>query len=235
MPFKALILATLFIVTSTIDAHAQVAVQGIFRTIKATERPIENVEVHNTSDKDALQIKVAADLVTFTDGKTETLTPATDLKFAPSTFILTPNSSRMLRMFKTTAPSSDVEKLYRIHLKPSAPNKVATDAVEDGKTESKIRVLTSMGILLAAAPKNIKPGVEVKRSKGKVTLTNTGNVTLHFRGSEAFCATPQGCTRLRDRYFPPNRIWTFDVPSDAEFTYFYEVYDKPASIKIKAL
>ncbi len=235
MALKVFSFLALFTLLTTNVAQAQVAVQGIFRTIKATERPIENIQVHNTSDEDTLQIKVEASHVTFLDGETETLTPATDLKFAPTTFVLTPKSNRIMRIFKTTAPDNDIEKLYRIHLKPSQPNKAIQEELNGTETKAQVKIITSMGVLLAAAPKNIKPAIEVTRTKGKVTLKNTGNITLHLRSSDVFCQTASGCYKLRDRYFPPNRIWTFDVPSDNEFTYFYEAYGEPASLKVKAL
>lgn len=232
MKILVFIFSFLFLSTS---AEAQVAVQGVFRILQANERPIKNVNVFNTSESDNVQVTVSAHEVTFPDSLTETQTVATDLKFAPKNFVLPAKSEKLVRIFKTSAPDANLEKLYRIHFKPSTVAKeLQDDASSEADTKVNVKILTSMGILLAAAPQQIKPSLTYERTDGKVTLLNTGNVTLHMRANNVLCESSNGCTKLIDRYLPPNRKWTFDVSSNAEFTYFYEVYGKPNSIRIKA-
>ncbi|PCJ16454.1 MAG: hypothetical protein COB04_10885 [Gammaproteobacteria bacterium] len=190
-------------------ASADISLDKIVIHFDSTSPPVNNIAVTNNSDA---VIKVEAKVI-------ETLNPGQDseseiktreLSVAPKIFELQPHETRLTRVI-LRKKISDQEKMYRIRFFPDKPTR--TTEQESGGMSVKIGVVVGMGVLILANPETPKPNLNFVRKDGKITFSNTGNITAQLQ-REPFCNKDRSaCTPLIGKRIYPGSNWTMDVPN----------------------
>jgi P pilus assembly chaperone PapD len=103
-----------------------------------------------------------------------------------------------------------MEAIYRVRFLPSEPSSSQTSTIE-GKSVQ-LNVIVSMGALIMAAPKNLKPNLKFVREGNKIKLTNAGNVSATLQ-REDFCTEDKKiCAPLEGKRLFPGTSAEVTVP-----------------------
>lgn len=241
------LLLSMFVVATAVmhmtPASAQVSVKGIIREILPDQRPIENVEVSNSSEKRILQVNIEmAEEIRHDDGS-KTQKPTDDFLVAPKTMVLRPNETKQARLV-LRKPPGDEERYYRARFKPKTPDPIRMKALELTKAEQTeqdklkagISMIGTMGMFITVAPAEPEPKLTWQRTSDAVVFNNEGNTTIVMRPRKEFC--PEGkesCMDLpRHRLFPGD-TWRFEYPADLPLVYYYTMYDNTQKAVIGAV
>lgn len=136
------------------------------------------------------------------------------LLVSPTQMILEPGQRRLLRI-ATLAPPSDVERVYRVTVKPvvgqlSAPG-------------SGLKVLIGYDVLVIVRPRDMNPHVTGTRSGNRLTLKNDGDVSVELTDGKQCDASGDSCMDL-----PGGRLYakaqkTIEASADRQVQYKMKV------------
>lgn len=224
-------------------AQAQVNVSGIIREITPGQRPIENVDVSNFSDKRILQVDISARQVFFDTEGNETAETTDDFLIAPKTMILRPGEKKQARLV-LREPLGEKERYYRIGFKARLPEPIRMKALELTEAEQAkqdelkagVFMVSGVGMFITVAPENPKPKLTwARKPDGNITFRNEGNTTIEMRARKNYCYEGNTCVDLPNKRIFPGHTWQFDFPADEPLVYYYKIYDKTKKAVIGAV
>lgn len=184
-------------------ARAQITVDSVIVHFGASERPVHNVIVGNSSNNPAY-VKIEAVAVVEPE-KSEKVVPTGELLASPKTFSIEPNGQRTVRLL-LKSPPTDKERVFRVSFIPQ--DRGFGEEVVQNKDGIKtiIKVLTGMGILVFADP--IKPveDLQWERVGNKIIFSNTGNVNIYL-GEGQSCSPAGVCSKIPSkRLYASNKL-----------------------------
>lgn len=205
-----LLCAILLMMVAAMPAHAVgISLDKVIINLKPGDRPIENINVTNGSDK---TVKISVNTVEvinsgLPDQKEQ---PAEKLVAAPKSFEMAPGETRTVRLVLRGFPD-EMESIYRVRFVPKDPTSTHAETTPDGKSVQ-VNIIVSMGALIMVSPKNPKPDLKFTRKGDIVSFTNTGNVTAQLQ-REDFCADDKkSCASLEGKRLFPRASWDMPLP-----------------------
>jgi len=201
-----LILANL--TCSVSEAVAQITVDSVIAHFSATERPVRNVIVGNSSN-DPAYVKVEVTEVQEPE-KSEKIAPTTELLASPKAFSIEPNGQRTVRLLLKTPPT-DRERVFRVSFIPQDRGFGEEIAQSRDGINTFIKVLTGMGMLVFADPRNPVEDLKWERAANKIVFTNTGNVNV-FLGEGESCNPAGACSKLPTKRLYATNSFEVSVP-----------------------
>lgn len=218
----------------SMPAHAQIALGDVFVEFMPNKRPLQNIVVHNTSAKEAFDVKVTAVKVINPGEENEERIETQEIIVAPSTIPMAANSKRVARMV-FRAPFTDKEQVFRASFVPLAKEDNGAEEVEQSsRIKTKMRVLSGMGALVFAAPMEINRNLTWLRDSTGINFTNEGNVYERLERTKV-CFSKDDCVDIKGRRLYPGNTWRLDLPErvqNSEVEYRSESYNKIIKIKI---
>jgi len=109
------------------------------------------------------------------------------LLVSPAQIILEPGQRRLLRI-AAIAPPSDIERVYRVTVKPVVGQLSAP--------ASGLKVLIGYDVLVIVRPTTMNPHVTATRSGNKLTLKNDGNVSVELSDGKQCDTSEKSCAEL---------------------------------------
>lgn len=247
MPPKIMLLALLSFggAGSIPEAHAQIVVNAVTRTMLPNRKPIENVDVSNFSDERILQANIFAEESTIKPDGTEDVKPTDDFLIAPASMILRPGEHKKARLVLRRPPSPETERYYRVTFKADIPDPLRLDAIgltdaerqQQDALSANISMISGMGIFITVAPQNIKPKLTWSRDESGITFVNEGNASVDMRMRKEYCfdGDKKDCIALPYKRIYPGHSWKFDISGDKPLVYYYKVYDNTEKAIIGAV
>lgn len=173
------IFALLFLLLlAPLVAFAQVSVDKVIFSFHPGQPPVQNVVVRN-SGTDVLGVEIEPEEVQSPGTPEEKRLPTDNLLVSPKRISLPGGGQRTVRFLLKT-PAKDKELVYRVKLSPKLQGFLPGEEQSSSFKETKIKVITTVGLLVFALPEN--PTVEVKthRSGNTIQLINAGNTNVYL-------------------------------------------------------
>ena len=159
----------------TASAFAQISVDKVILTFSETDQPVKNILVRNAAS-DAMFVVVTATKVLNAGLPDESIVPTDEILVAPKRFSVPGRGERTVRLL-LRQKSGELEQPYRLSFIPEARDLTDEEkAAANGK--STLRVLTGVGILVFAQPRQPTPKLVWDREPNKLTFRNEGNVNI---------------------------------------------------------
>ena len=130
------------------------------------------------------------------------------LLVSPARMILEPGQHKLLR-FADIAPPSDLERVYRVTVKPVAGG---INAEESG-----LKILVGYDVLVLVRPSKPVPNVTAVRTGRTITWRNDGNVSAELTDGKQCEAS--SCVDLPGKRLYPRASWSVDLPKDGKAEY----------------
>lgn len=132
------------------------------------------------------------------------------LLVSPSRMILEPGQRRLIR-FATLLSDREREHVYRVTVKPvEGPLQ---------SSSSGLKVLVGYDVLVLVRPEKPTARVSGSRAGRRLTLSNSGNVSVEVVDGRQ-CAMPRKqCTDLPGKRLYPGASWSVELPADLPAEY----------------
>ena len=226
---------------ATTTAHAQIVINGVVRTITSQQRPIENVNVTNTSSDKALQVNISAVEVTIDANRKEINKKTDEILIAPQAMILRPKETKKARLVLKNL-ETEKERYFRIKFSPKIPDAIRLKALEITKSEESksnvnaaITILSGVGMFITVSPKTPKPKLTWERNETGITFKNEGNTSVDMRQRRNYCFADEDCTTLPDKRIYPGHSWHYEIAKHKPLVYYYNVYNTTQKAVIGAI
>ena len=181
--FISLFLTTIGATTAA-TTWAQVNVNNVIFTFTASGRPVQNIQVTNSSNAPVyVSVKTEA-MIDYTKRPIES-GPTEDILVSPKSFSIEANGQRTVRML-LKKPATELERGYRVYFIPEM-NEFGAGTVtktEQGRTAI-IKVATGVGVLVFVDPHETKVSFTNKRDPTGITFTNSGNIQVYMGDGKA--------------------------------------------------
>jgi len=169
-----LLFAFLLLATSS---QAQISVDNVILRFSAGQRPVQNVNVRNNSDKLGY---VTVEVTSVTNpGKNEKAEKSKDLIASPKAFSIEANGVRAVRLLVQSAPI-DEERIFRVSFIPQDKGFGDEYVKTQSGRSAVIRVLSGMGMLVFVDPTKPVIKLDWNRSGDNLVFENTGNVNIYL-------------------------------------------------------
>lgn len=234
---KVLVKAIFLVVLSAVhcsSAFGQVSVDRVIIDFKPNESPVTNLVVRNSSPS-VLYVKTESYNVERPGEADEKHVPTDRLLISPKRFSVPANGERTVRLLLRDKPG-EVEGVFRASFMPVS-DESGLEGLSSGQQQKPgaiLRVLTGMGILVFAAPRELKPNLTVERGPDRVTIANAGNINV-FIDQLRICEA--GGKQCKDypakRMYPGNKI-DVSVPADSTFSFRKYVNQEFSNVNVPA-
>ena len=143
---------------------------------------------------------------------------AVDFLVTPNRFVIPPGGRKLVR-FVNTGGHGEVERIFRVNLKPVVPDMEAT--------QHAINLLVGYQVLVVIAPADPSPGLVIEREGSRLEVENKGNSNVLLRNGVQCVSeedleqkTDERCRGIKARRIYPGNVWQTDLPYDTpvEFT-----------------
>lgn len=188
-----IILIIILLTVFTDTAHAQISVDNVIVHFPAEARPVHNVIVGNSSPHTAYVI-VEVESVPDPANDIGKSVASTELLASPKAFSIEPNGQRTVRLLLKTPPN-DKERVFRVGFIPQDRGFGQKIEHSEAGRSAVIRVLTGMGILVFADPKNPQAQLKWERDDKNVTFSNLGSIHVYL-GDIKSCNKANECTNI---------------------------------------
>lgn len=133
------------------------------------------------------------------------------LLVSPTRMILEPGQRKLVRI-ATFSQDANREHVYRVAIKPVVGG-IQTD-------DTGLKIVVGYDVLVIVRPAQPLANVTAVRSGRKLTLSNSGNVSVEIIDGRQCNTTRSQCTQLPGKRLYPGASWTVDLSSDlpAEYT-----------------
>ena len=161
-----------------LGALAQISVDKVIFSFHPGQPPVQNVVVRN-SGTDALGVEIEPEEVQNPGTPEEKRVPTENLLASPKRISLPAGGQRTVR-FLLKSPAKDKELIYRVKLNPKLQGFLPEEEQSSKSKETKIKVVTTVGLLVFALPE--KPTVDIKTERigNTVKFTNAGNTNVYI-------------------------------------------------------
>lgn len=214
------------------NTQAQISVDRIIMTYKASDRPIQNVAVFNAGEK-PLGVEVIPEIVENPGLPNEKRTATKDLIVSPKRFSIQAGGQRTLRLLLKSMPK-DKEKVFRVRLQPNY-----TITEEEGETtstpnapETKIQIITTVGILIFAEPKEIVSNLTWKRGIDSVEFQNDGNSNVFIDEVKECNAEETRCQEISGTRLYPGASFKIPVSKNHVVSFRKQISERFETIRV---
>ena len=208
---KILLLTFLFLLVP--QAKAQISVDRAILRFPTGSRPVQNVIVRNGGEED-MGIEVVPEVVENPGSPEEKRVKTKDLIISPKRFSIKGKGQRTIRLL-VKKPFTDQEQIYRVRLLPQ-PRGFGDEA--SGKVKAtKLRVVTTVGLLVLVDPKKVQPELEWDLGDKKLTFKNKGNTNIFLDEGRACKSEGASCEELPATRLYPNTDWNVKLPEGKKF------------------
>jgi P pilus assembly chaperone PapD len=189
--WTAAILMTLGIFVPTADARAELALSQLVVELTPGDRARADVEIWNNDPERAYVATEPREV--FNPGTSSELRKGDPdpeklgLLVSPTQMILEPGQRRLLRI-AAIAPPSEVERIYRVTVKPVVGQLSAS--------KSGLKVLIGYDVLVIVRPKHPNPHFSGSRTGDRLILKNDGNVSVELTDGKQCDINGNSCTVL---------------------------------------
>ena len=203
-----------FILTSS-PARAELVLSELIVDLQPGKQIRDDVEVWNNSpDRSFVSVEPREIINPSLPSQSVRLDPDPDklgLLVSPTRMILEPGQRKLVRI-ATFSQNADREHVYRVTIKPV----VGSIQTED----TGLKIVVGYDVLVIVRPAQPLANVNAVRSGRKLTLSNSGNVSVEIVDGRQCNGTHAQCTQLPGKRLYPGASWTVDLPSDlpAEYT-----------------
>lgn len=195
-------------------AHADLVLSELIVDLQPGKILREDVEVWNNSpERSYVSIEPREVLNPSLPSQSDRKDPDPEklgLLVEPARVILEPGQRRLVRI---AALSTDLERehVFRVTIKPVLGPIQSED--------SGLKVVVGYDVLVLVRPRQPAARVAGTRIGRRLTLTNSGNVSVEVIDGRQ-CAAHAQCTELPGKRLYPGASWTVELPSDlpAEYT-----------------
>lgn len=179
---------------------AQITTETSFVYFDADSAPVRNLAVYNSHSEDTVLVEVEVTKINTSGEKDAKDAPTSDLIVSPKRFTMPPGTSRVSRII-LRKPAGEKESAYRINFIPRAvTDDEGKPPVTVGGRGVKLRVLTGVGAIIFAEPKDPKAILSWEDKGSSMVIKNTGNINVYVDDVYS-CINPDSdttCTWIKE-------------------------------------
>ncbi len=194
------------------SAYGQVTVNTVIATFKATQRPVQNITIGNSSSNAAYVLARVERVLDPEDGGNKS-EDSEDILVSPKAFSIEPNGQRSVRLL-LRKPPPEKETVYRALFVPQDRGFGQEIVKEHQGRRASIRVLTGMGVLIFVEPKVSERKFTWIRNEHSIAFRNDGTLHEELSNGQHCDAKGEDCKPLAGK-----RVYagsTYEVKVDGE-------------------
>lgn len=214
-----IIIAVMITLTIPGRLAAQITVDNVIVHLAVGARPVHNVIVSNGADQTAyVTVEVAEVVDPAKDaGHTE---PTKDLLASPKAFSVEANGQRTVRLLLKAKPG-EKERVFRVSFIPQDRGFGEEYRRSVAGRNTVIRVLTGMGILVFADPKEPKVNLSWEREGGRIKIFNSGTSHVYL-GNGKSCTPENVCTDIPSKRLYAQSEYIISTPDKNTVSFLKE-------------